>query len=304
MYGHALDGVAAFEQLDLDRAERSFRAAQQVACRAGAVHSQAARIAGALLARLLYDRGETAEAQRFLDESFMLGAEEGIIEMMIARFVVGARLAVLRGDRAAAAELLDDGADVAQRLSAARLRARIENERMRLGLPTRRAVGPLVEFAQRQRPLDGLAEITAQLEEETAIRALIADSGVGERNDVACDWAQEWVDRLQGRGRQRALLRAQRTLAECLSAAGRTAEAKRLLSAVLARCADVGIVRFPIDGGERLVPLIAEVRKNQQTGGSDPGPQPPMSFLDQVLDAASPIDPGAPVASPHPGRVS
>jgi serine/threonine-protein kinase PknK len=198
------------------------------------------------------------------------------------------------------------------------LRARIQNERMRLRLPTRRVVGPLIEFAQRQRPIDGLAEITAQLEEETAIRALIAESGVGEHNDVACDWAQEWVDRLQGSGRHRALLRAQRTLAECLAAAGRTAEAKRLLGAVLARCADLGIVRFPIDGGARLVPLIAEVRNDLQMGGSDPGQQPPMSFLDRVLDAAghgtkgmdeeempaaSPIDPGARVAGSHPGRV-
>jgi ATP/maltotriose-dependent transcriptional regulator MalT len=310
MYGHALDGVAAFEQLDLDRAERSFRAAQQVACRAGAEHSQAARIAGALLARLLYDRGETAEAQRLLDESFMLGAEEGIVEMMIARFVVGARLAVLRGDRAGAAELLDDGADVAQRLFAPRLRARIENERRRLGLPTRRVVGPLVEFAQRQRPVEGLAEITAQLEEETAIRALITDSGVGERNDVACDWAQEWVARLQGRGRDRALLRAQRTLAECLSAAGRTEEAKQLFATVLARCADLGMVRFPIDGGGRLVSLIAEVRDDQQMGRFDPmKPQPPMSFLDQVLDAAGRGTRGIdeeqkPMASPGSGRVS
>lgn len=321
MYGHALEGVAAFEQLDIDRAERCFRAARQAACRKGAVHSQAARIAGALLAHLLYERGEIAEAQRLLDESFKLGAEEGIVEMMIARFIVGARLAVLRGDRAAAADLLDDGAEVAQRLSTPRLRAGIENERVRLRLPTRRVVGPPVEFEQRQRPVEGLAEITAQLQEEAAIRALIAGSGVGEQNNVACDWAQEWVDRLEGRGRDRAFLRAQRTLVECLSAAGRTAEAKQLLGAVLARCAALGMVRFPSDGGERLVSLIAEVRNDLQMGRSDPvKPQPPMSFLDQVLGAtgrgakgmdeeeetpaASPIDPGAHVVGPHPGRVS
>ena len=70
---------------------------------------------------LLYERGETAEAERLLDESFKLGAEEGAVDMIIARFVVGARLAVLRGDRAAAAELLDEGADIAERLSIPRL---------------------------------------------------------------------------------------------------------------------------------------------------------------------------------------
>jgi ATP/maltotriose-dependent transcriptional regulator MalT len=289
MYGHALAGVAAFEQLDLDRAEQCFRTAQQVSCRKGAVHSHAARIAGALLAHLIYERGETADAQRLLAESFKLGADQGIVEVIIARFVLGVRLAVLRGDRAAAADLLDDGAEVAQRLSTPRLGASIENERVRLRLPTRRPIAPLVEFAQRQRQAEGIAEITAQLQDETAIRALIADSGVGEHNDVAREWAQEWVDRLQGRGRDHALLRAQRTLAECLAAAGRTVEAKQLLGTVLARCADLRMVRFPNDGGPRLIPLIAELRDDQQMGRFDPmKPQPPISFLDQILDAAAP----------------
>lgn len=77
-------------------------------------------------------------------------------------------------------------------------------------------------------------------------------------------------------------------LAACLSAAGRTVEAKLVLGAVLARCADVGMVRFPIDGGERLVSLIAEVRNDQQMGRSDPMmPHLPMSFLDRILDAAA-----------------
>ena len=48
------------------------------------------------------------------------------------------------------------------------------------------------------------------------------------------------------------------------------------------------MVRFPIDGGERLVSLIAEVRNDQQMGRSDPMmPHLPMSFLDRILDAAA-----------------
>ena len=290
MYGSALDGIAAFEQLDLDRAEQSFRAALQVAYKPGAAYSQGARLAGGLLAELLYERGETAEAERLLDESLKLGAEEGIVEMIIARFVVGARLAALRGDRTAAAKLLDEGANVAERLSTPRLSASVENERLLLGLPIGRVVRPPVEFAQRQSPLgsmDGIDEITAQLKEDTAIRLLIAGPGAGEQADVACRWAQEWVDRLEGRGRHLASFRAERLLAECLLAAGRTAEAEQLFGAVLARCADLGMVRFPIDGGVRLVSLLAEIRNNLQTGRSDPMmPQLPMSFLDRILDAA------------------
>jgi ATP/maltotriose-dependent transcriptional regulator MalT len=286
MYGHALDGIAAFEQLDLARAEQCFRAARQVACKSGAAHGQGARLAGALLAELLYERGGTDEAQRLLAESFKLGAEEGIVDMINARFVVGARLAVLRGERAAAAAYLDQAADIAERLSRPRLLASVENERVIRGLPSRPVVRPPAEFAQRRRPVDGIDEITAQLEEETAIRLLITESR--EQDDVACRWAQEWVDRLKGRGRHRASLRAERLLAACLLAAGRTAEAKQLFGAVLARCADLGMVRFPLDGGEQLVSLIAEIRNDQQMGRSDPAmPQLPMTFLDRILEADS-----------------
>ena len=288
MYGHALDGIASFEQLDLERAEQCVRAARQVACRAGAVHSQAARLAGALLAVLLYERGETAEAERLLDESFKLGAQEGAVDMIIARFVVGARLAVLRGDRAAAG-----GASRRRcRYRRATVHSAIERQcrerarAPRVTDPTGRPSASRVRAAPR--PVDGLDEIAADMEEDTAIRLLITDSRAGEQRDVACRWAQEWVDRLNGRGRHRASLRAERLLAACLSAAGRTVEAKLVLGAVLARCADVGMVRFPIDGGERLVSLIAEVRNDQQMGRSDPMmPHLPMSFLDRILDAAA-----------------
>ena len=218
------------------------------------------------------------------DESLKLGAEEGTADMIIPRFVVGARLAVLRGDRAAAAEHLDHAADIAERLSTPRLRASVENERVVLGLPTRRVAHPPVEFSRRQRPEDGLGEITANWMKRGQFGYSSSTLGP-EQDDLACRWAQEWVDRLTGRGRHRAMLRAQRLLAECLSAAGRTAEAKQLLGSVLARCADLGMVRFPIDGGERLVSLIAEVRNIQATGRSDM-PQLAMSFLDRILVAA------------------
>jgi ATP/maltotriose-dependent transcriptional regulator MalT len=286
MYGHAFDGMAAFEQLDLKRAEQSFRAARTEACRAG-VHSQVARLSGTLMAELLYERGDTAEAQRLSDESLKLGAEEGAVDFIIARVVVGARLAVQRGDPVTAAQLLDDGAELAEELSTPRLGASVDNERVLLGLPTRRAARAPVEFAQRQRPVDGLAEITAQLQEDTAIRLLLNDSNASEQHELARRWAQEWIDRLDGRGRHRALLRAQRTLAECLVAAGCIAEAKQLFGAVLARCADLGMARFPIDGGERVASLISEIRNDQQMGRSDTmTAQPPISFLDLVLDAA------------------
>lgn len=284
VFGHARDGLAALEQLDLDRAEGCLRTAWRMASRSGAVDSQAARLVSGPLAEVLYERGEIAEAQRLSDESFKLDAEEGMVDWIRSRFIVGARLAVLRGDKGAAAELLDKCAETAQRLSLPRLSASAENERVLLGLPTQRVTRLPVQFAQRQWPVDGIVGMIAQLEEDTAIRLLIADSPTDEQVDLASRWAREWVDHLQGLGRDRALLRAERTLVECLLAAGRRAEAQRLLSSILVRCKDVGLVRFPLDGGPRLTAAMLELRNNLRGGTADSTmAQPPVWLLDRIL---------------------
>jgi hypothetical protein len=47
------------------------------------------------------------------------------------------------------------------------------------------------------------------------------------------------------------------------------------------------MVRFPLDGGEQLLSLIAEIRNDHQTGRSESAtPQVPMSYLDRLLGAA------------------
>ena len=58
-----------------------------------------------------------------------------MVEIIIARYVIGARIKAVRGDRDAAADRLDDGAHAAAAFGLPRLRAHIDNERMRLDLP-------------------------------------------------------------------------------------------------------------------------------------------------------------------------
>jgi len=58
-----------------------------------------------------------------------------VVEIIIARYVIGARIKAVRGDRDAAADRLDDGAHAAAAFGLPRLRAHIDNERMRLDLP-------------------------------------------------------------------------------------------------------------------------------------------------------------------------
>ena len=138
-------------------------------------------MACALLGELLYERGEVDEADRLLDESYQLGAEGGGVEFMIARYVTGARIKAVRGDRDAAAARLDGGAHVAATIGLPRLRAHVDNERMRLDLPLRS------ETVAQEKPLPdgGLGEITAQLRDEAEIRGLLAD-----QPGLACERAR------------------------------------------------------------------------------------------------------------------
>ncbi|NGP09549.1 protein kinase, partial [Rhodococcus sp. 14C212] len=140
--GYCCLGIAAHEQLAIATAEERFRQALRVARSPGDGHSLAARLAESLLGELLYEQDRLDEAERLLDEAYLLGSEGGAVEFKAARYAVGARIKALRGDRAAAAQRLDAGARAAHTLTLPRLRARIEDERVRLGLPPTAGIPP------------------------------------------------------------------------------------------------------------------------------------------------------------------
>ena len=280
IYRHCLAGMAANEELDVAAAERCFRKALEVAERSEATASHAARLAYALLGALLYERGEVDESERLLGENYQLGTEGGVVDNMIARYVIGARIEAVRGDRIASAGLLNDGAHVAVARGLPRLSAHVDNERTRLGLP----VSPWGAH-EHALPDGGLGEITAQLRDETEVRGLIAD-----HPGRACDGAQAWVQRLQHQGRPRALLQANRLLVECLSAAGRTDEAKATLAGIAAQCAEHGMDRYLIDSGLPVVALLGELRDDLHGGRWNQSWSPiPPAFLDSVVSQAQSI---------------
>ncbi|AXY51090.1 protein kinase [Rhodococcus ruber] len=285
VYGQCLLGIAANEQLDVAAAEGHFRAGLRAARKVGGIHTHAARLAAAMLGELLYEQGRITEAEALLDESHELGTEGGVPDFMIARFVTAARLKSLRGDRVAAAALLDEGARAADDYRLPRLRARVVNERVRLGLP-----GP--QPAPRQMPdsdapdPDGVAEITAQVEDATAIR-LLYGSGRPEDAAVACEWARLWHRRVSGRGRRRAELQALRLLVACLHAAGRIEEAQHVLAPAVATCGRLGMLRYLVDGGAHVVPLLPLLRDRLRTLLWPPDwPAVDEAFLDEMVRLA------------------
>ncbi|UFS93069.1 serine/threonine-protein kinase [Nocardia huaxiensis] len=287
VHGLCFLGLAASLQLDIAAAERYFRSALKVAKQSGGSHSYGARLAGSLLGEVLYERGEIVEAERYLDEGYKLGPDAGVVDFKLARYVVGARIKALLGDRAAAIRRLNEGARVAHSMSLPRLRAEVENERLRLGLPPHPEFGPqpVVEYAHRRRPVDPIDEFTVLYEEFTAIRLLLAESASGSR-ELACAWAREWVEHLESVHRPRELLKARRLLVACLAATDRTDEAKALLATITAQCAEHGSVRYILDGGPHVVATLAALYADRLAGRwyAD-WPEVPIDFLRNLVEA-------------------
>jgi ATP/maltotriose-dependent transcriptional regulator MalT len=287
IHGLCFTGLATRLLLDLTATEECFRKALKLAKRSGGSHSYTARLASSLLGELLYDRGLLDDAERLLDEGCKLGPEGGPVDFKIARYVSGARVKALVGDQDTAIRRLHEGAEIAETWSLTRLRVLVENERIRLGLPAHPKIGalPVVSYDARRRPVDEIDEITVQHEEASTIRTLLAQQDPAQA-DLACRWAQEWVDQLAQRQRPQALLRARRLLVACLAAAGRADEAKAVLATIASQCAQIGSFRYLPDGGPYVAATLTALHQDQQNGLWRPEwPEVPADFLARLANA-------------------
>ncbi|MBV6754819.1 serine/threonine-protein kinase [Rhodococcus opacus] len=290
VHGQSYLGVASYEQLDIDDAVDRFRKARRAGRKLGGPRALSARLAGSLLGQVLYERGDVDEAERLLDDGYRLPVDLGGVDFKIARYVTGAHVKALRGDRQEAMVRLHSGLEVADNYALPRLRAYADNERRRLGLaphPTIAALDP-IRYEDRRRPVSGIGEIVAQVQEATAIRMLLA-SHSPQDHEVACSWAQEWADRLAGTGRTRAYLLSERLRVAALVAAGREADAKQALAAIAAACARLRLYRVLPDGGPLVVALLTDIREDHRAGKwRQCWADVPRDFLDDMHDAASP----------------
>lgn len=240
---HSWAGIAAKYELDIPTARREFREAFEIGTRAGS-RSHAARLAGALLGELLYEAGELDDAARMLEMSYGLGPDGGGVDYLAARYVASAKVKAAQGDLSAAAERLDAGMKTAENLQLPRLAAAINNERIRLGVaPSVAARLRSVRAIPRD---DGIATIIAELDEESAVRLLLA-SGSADEQDQAWRRATQLLAGMDPRRRPLAALRAELLLAESCSHTGRSADPT--IPAVARRCRDIGLPRLLVDAG-------------------------------------------------------
>ncbi|AHK35578.1 Serine/threonine-protein kinase pknK (plasmid) [Rhodococcus opacus PD630] len=283
-YGYCYAGLAKAEQLDFTGAIELYRRAFRLVRDAGNTQSQHARLSRALLAEMLYQQNHITEADELLSETFDPAALGGAPDFMIRHYCLRARILSARGDRVGAANELDEGIRTADRFSLPRVRAAVDNERVRLGLPPRPGFVAVTRTA-RPEPVDGIEQITAQLEDETAILLLLR---TGDRTAIqlACDWADEWVQTLAETGRELARLHAMRLQVSCLWAAGFPDDAKAALLPIAVECARHELIRFLVDGGPNLVDATTALRTQlAAASGSDRYPDPPDALLDTVLAA-------------------
>jgi serine/threonine-protein kinase PknK len=247
VYGRCYRGMAARYQLDIPAALENFREAFEIATGVGP-HSHAARLAGSLLGELLYETGDLAEAKRLVDESYLLGSDGGAVDYLAARYVIGARINAAHGDLGSAVERLAAGAKAAVHLRLPRLAARINNERIRLGIELPEAVAAALR-SPRTIPRDnGIAMMTAELDEDSAVRLLSASDSADD-HEQACRRAADLAAAIDGERRPLAALQAQVLRIETLTAAGREADARDELEAVAAKCAELGLSRLLVDAG-------------------------------------------------------
>ena len=179
-YAYCLSGIAAHEQLDLDAADYYLHKAYQVAMRGRSTPGMAARLAGALLGDLLYERDELDEAERLLDAAFKPAPTAGSVDFMIAVYVTGAKAKAARHSLTEARARLDAGSRLAHDQSFPRLAAAIVSERIRLGLEdTTEADAATTVSVSADGEQSGTAALTRDIVRANAIRrALIApDAG-------------------------------------------------------------------------------------------------------------------------------
>jgi serine/threonine-protein kinase PknK len=287
VYGRCFAGLAAFAQLDLAAAEEHLDDAVTLARTSAGRHSHAAQLAGALLGELRYERGDLDEAQRLLEESRELGAESGVVDFMLASYTTLARIRALRGDPAAASELLVEGGQVADRLGLPRLAAGVVAERVRLLLAARR---PRDACRAAQAMPDGSAchaGIATAIEQARTVTLARVRSAEGDHAG-AIRLLETLVEESAAAGLPRVEVVARVQLAVANRRACRPQAARRALVPALRRAALAGLQRSVLDGGPEAVATVAELHDGtgvgHRTGDADAVPP---DYLAALLTVAA-----------------
>lgn len=199
-------------------------------------------------------------AEQLLDESHQLGAECGLVDLLLASYGTGSRIKAIRGKFSEAKERLAEGVRTGVRLSLPRLIARLNNEGIRMGAGRISEILPApTRIMAGCRQARNIIAVTAELDEDSEIRLLLAETN-RTHFDEACNRAAGLVQAVSSADRPRAALEATLLHTQCLARGGRTNEAMEVLAPAAEACARHNLVRLLIDAGPDILPILTAAR--------------------------------------------
>jgi LuxR family maltose regulon positive regulatory protein/serine/threonine-protein kinase PknK len=281
VYGRCFAGIAALSQLDIPEAQTQLEGAVVLARRSAGRRSHAAQLAGALLGELHYLRGEVAEAERLLDEGGELGAESGVVDFMIASFVLLARIRAGRGATDESAEALVEGARVADRLGLARLRAAVGAERVVQMLSrgrTREAHRVARDLPEGSSRHDGIGLRIDQFR-TSSLAAVLSAQG---EHDRAVALVEDLVAEATDNGQVRVAVELSIQLTGIEQRAARYLAAERTLAGVLDTVVAAGVPQLVHEGGPDVRVVLARIVSRLREGDIDES-LPPAEDLGALL---------------------
>lgn len=242
---------------ELALAGEALQRAQATAVRLRGAHSALAAMPGARLAALYYERNELDAARRLLDAD--ADAPFGLLDGVIARHVVRAALARVRGDAAEAHRQLDAATHLADRHRLTRLHAHVLVERITL-LHQQQQWREAAALARDARYRDGLARplpgdgsgTTGEL--YALARARLACARPDAQARVLL---RRWFVHAQSHHARASSVRLGAQLARLHRRAGEPLAARRALIEALR--GGEGFTRSVLDAGPEVIELLAEL---------------------------------------------
>jgi serine/threonine-protein kinase/serine/threonine-protein kinase PknK len=216
---------------------------------------------------LLYERGQLDEAEVLLDEAYALGAEGGIVDVMLATYRAGAHVKSARGDTSGAEHRLSEGLGHARALGLPRLEAALKLALISVATLSGNEIDKTLARRVMAHGVQDCVErgdLTAEFREDAQIRLLLLD-GRPAASTSACERARVRLDNTDKLRRPRAHLQARIQHARCLTVAGLDEKAQWVLAPALKTCAALGLSRLLVDEGPVMLRVARDVAAGWET---------------------------------------
>ncbi|WP_075792731.1 tetratricopeptide repeat protein [Massilia putida] len=263
VYRLSLQGLAEFQQLRIDVAERHCNEAMRLAELYVGPHSAAAALPSNLLAQIRYEQGQFQQAEDLIADRLPTMNAIGMIEHLICAYVVLARLSAHNMNLERAYALLEQAETLGHTRGWSRVIATVLLERLRLFLGEGRnfeasACLLRMERIAAQYPVQARCAHT-ELHELLALgRETMACADSNPAQAVA--WLEPLQSDCEASHNLFMSLRTGMALATALFACERQEQAMQVFCTVLRRAAAAKVIQVILDQGPDVIPLLLHVR--------------------------------------------